>query len=384
MPSSAYAACAVGVYAWQAGANGRLCWFATAGGAVATAVTGNARAKRSRRWWWHPARTVLTTHVKPAAPGQRSGRQYRGGTDREPRGGQGGRKLSPLPRAEFLAVVAGRANFAREKERERVEGRGSVSVRDCPKGGLPPGAFTGCQRRKQCREKTTSGRLHRRGPDCQKGQNWQTARYLLPTCQNLPEPASLPRARALLAGESASSFVPGSSGAGAVAAASKRIVKISNAQLQPYESDRPGRAQSNNKLRSPRLSRRLQRSQHRDGLEWGYPSANLYHQHSPSKNNVLSCPATAALRQATAAPPPVDAVHDLPGLATAELAAPQPHQQGPAPPRATPTPLWRYFGPKSGNADASRQVTPNQLLTSLAVTLRHPQSPVTLHSAPLS
>jgi len=45
MPSGAYAACAVRFYAWPAGANGRVL-FATAAGAVARAVTGNARASR--------------------------------------------------------------------------------------------------------------------------------------------------------------------------------------------------------------------------------------------------------------------------------------------------------------------------------------------------
>ena len=45
MPSGAYAACAVGFYAWLAGANGRVL-FTTAAGAVAGAVTGNATAGR--------------------------------------------------------------------------------------------------------------------------------------------------------------------------------------------------------------------------------------------------------------------------------------------------------------------------------------------------
>ena len=46
MPSGAYAACAVGLHARLAGANGRVL-FATAAGAVASAVTGNATAGRA-------------------------------------------------------------------------------------------------------------------------------------------------------------------------------------------------------------------------------------------------------------------------------------------------------------------------------------------------
>ncbi|OCK73282.1 hypothetical protein K432DRAFT_340518 [Lepidopterella palustris CBS 459.81] len=41
-------------------------------------------------------------------------------------------------------------------------------------------------------------------------------------------------------------------------------------------------------------------------------------------------------------------VQDMAALATSELAAPQPHQQGPAPPRGKRTQICRYFGTKSG------------------------------------